>query len=236
MSSDTDFDETQLLELEQKYETIIASNPESKDFCLLAEVQYKLGKLDKATGVLVRGLTHNKNNVTARFLLGKIHYERWLIDQAKKEMKKVLELAPDYREAAILLSEIYKSEDKLNKALEVLEGVYVFHNEDENLVRALYEVKQKMIETEQKYAIKVFETPIESRKTNKLNFDDSTEKSNIYTDTMLNLYIEQGEFDKALEIIEHLYKNNDDKNAAIENLKKTKLNKMNALAGFESKD
>ena len=79
-------DKNKLLDLEQKYESVLSIEPESNTFCLLADVQYRLGKVDKATGVLIRGLGNNKNNVTARFLLGKIYYERWLIDKAKKEL------------------------------------------------------------------------------------------------------------------------------------------------------
>ncbi len=226
----------ELMDLEQKYEAILSNEPESNTFCLLADVQYKLGKIDKATGVLIRGLGYNKNNVTAHFLLGKIYYERWLIDQAKKEMEKVLKLAPDKLQAAILLSQIYKSEDKIAEALEVLEGVYVFHSSDNDLNDKIQEIRIELSIFENKSSMGVFETPIESRKVNQINLDQSPAQSEVFTETMLNLYLQQGEFDKAREAIEQIYKNEQEKTAAIENLEKTKLNRVNISAGFVSKD
>ncbi|MGB2691775.1 MAG: hypothetical protein WBB48_03010 [Thermodesulfobacteriota bacterium] len=229
-------DQNGLLDLEKKYEEILTNDPESNTFCLLADIQYKLGKIDKATGVLIRGLGHNKNNVTARFLLGKIYYDRWLIEQAKKEMKKVLELTPDNLAAAKLLSEIYKSEDNFNKALETLEEAYVFHIGDEDTLRNINETKEELSKIEGASSIHLFQTPIESRKIQEISIDNSLTSSDVHTETMLNLYIEQGQYDKAIETIEKLYKNEAEKAAAIEKLEKTKLNKVNLSAGFGSKE
>jgi len=229
-------DKNKLLDLEQKYESVLSSEPGSNTFCLLADVQYRLGKVDKATGVLIRGLGNNKNNVTARFLLGKIYYERWLIDKAKKEVEKVLELAPDNLEAAKLLSQIYRSEDNLSKALETLEAAHVFHLEDAESVENINSIKKEITDMEIQSSRKAFETPLESRKVNKIGTDDTSRSEELYTETMLNLYLQQGQYDKAIETIERLYENEEEKNAAIENLGKTKLNKMNAAAGFVMKD
>ncbi|MCZ6685883.1 MAG: tetratricopeptide repeat protein, partial [Candidatus Dadabacteria bacterium] len=104
MSGKENMEDHELAELEKKYEDILSEDPESNTFSLLANVLYRQGKTDKAIGVLIRGLGYNKNNVTARFLLGKIYYERWMINQAKKEMEKVLQYSPQNLEAAKLLS------------------------------------------------------------------------------------------------------------------------------------
>ena len=226
----------ELLDLEQKYEEILTNDPQSNTFCLLADIQYRLGKIDKASGVLIRGLGYNKNNATARFLLGKIYYDRWLIEQAKKEMKKVLELSPDNLEAAKLLAQIYKSEDNFNQALETLQEAYVFHIGDEETLRNINETKEELSKIEGASSIHLFQTPKGSRKINEISLDDSLVNSEVHTKTILNLYIEQGQYDKARETIEQLYKNEEEKAAAIEKLDKTKLNKMNLSAGFGSKD
>ena len=229
-------DQNELLALEKKYETILSNDPASNTFCLLADIQYRLGKVDKATGVLIRGLGYNKNNATARFLLGKIYYDRWLIEQAKKEMKKVLGLTPDNLEAAKLLYQIYKSEDNFNKALETLEETYVFHRDDTDIHSQINEIKKELSQIENKSSMQAFETPVESGKVKEISMDDSLGNSEALTQTMLNLYIEQGQYDKALEIIEYIYKNEEEKTSAIENLEKTKLNKINLSAGFGSKE
>jgi tetratricopeptide (TPR) repeat protein len=228
-------EKNKLLDLEQKYESILSGEPGSNTFCLLADVQYRLGKVDKATGVLIRGLGYNKNNVTARFLLGKIYYERWLIDKAKKEMEKVLELAPDNLEAAKLLSQIYRSEDNLSKALETLKAAHIFHLEDAETVENINIIKNEIADMEIQSSRTAFETPLESRKVNKIRTDNTGRPDELYTETMLNLYLQQGQYDKARETIQRLYENEEEKNAAIENLEKTKLNKMNIAAGFVMK-
>ena len=236
MSQKEPIENEELLDLEQKYEEILTNDPQSNTFCLLADIQYRLGKIDKASGVLIRGLGYNKNNATARFLLGKIYYDRWLIEQAKKEMKKVLELSPDNLEAAKLLAQIYKSEDNFNQALETLQEAYVFHIGNEETLRNINETKEELSKIEGASSIHLFQTPKGSRKINEISLDDSLVNSQVHTKTMLNLYIEQGQYDKARETIEQLYKNEEEKAAAIEKLDKTKLNKMNLSAGFGSKD
>ena len=53
---------------------------------------------------------------------------------------------------------------------------------------------------------------------------------------MANLYIEQGQYDKAREILKKIYPNEPERNTAIEKMEKVKLNKMNMSAGFDNKD
>ena len=226
----------ELVILEQKYEEILSAEPKSNTFCQLADVLCKQNKVDKAIGVLIRGLGHNKNNVTARFLLGKIYYDRWLVEQAKKEMERVLELTPDNLEAAKLLSQIYISEDKLSRALETLEGAYVFHTDDNVLLDEINEIKNLISKNELELSSRAFETPIESRKINEVRIDDSVTNSEVYTETMFNLYMEQGEYNKAREVADKIYLDEGQRNSAIEKLEKTKLNKMNNSAGFNPDD
>ncbi len=229
-------DNNELAHLEKKYEEILSSDPTSNTFSQLADILCKQGKVDKAIGVLIQGLTHNKNNVTARFMLGKIYYDRWLIEQAKKEMEKVLEISPDNVEAAKLLSQIYTSEDKFDKALSTLEGAYVFHRDDSMLADEINKIETLISEKQSEKSGRVFETPIESRKIHQVQADESIAGNEIYTETMLELCIEQGEYDTAREIIDKIYANESDRNSAIEKLEKTKLNKMNNFAGFEAGD
>ncbi len=235
MSENENLSDLELQELERKYEEILSEDPESKSFSLLAQILYKQGKTDKAIGVLIRGLGYNKNNITARFLLGKIYYEMWMIDQAGKEMEKVLENAPDNLEAAQLLSQIYRSEDKLEKALETLSAAYSFHGTEESVLREMEEIRNEISKMEARLSKKVFETPPGSRKIAEIKFDDSANNNEVFTETMANLYIEQGQYDKAKNILEKIFTNEKEKRLAIEKLEKTKLNKINLSAGLTSK-
>ncbi|MCK5710224.1 MAG: tetratricopeptide repeat protein [Deltaproteobacteria bacterium] len=236
MSGKENMEDHELAELEKKYEHILSEDPESNTFSLLANVLYRQGKTDKAIGVLIRGLGYNKNNVTARFLLGKIYYERWMIDQARKEMEKVLENAPDNLEAAKLLSQIYRSEDKLEKALETLGVAYSFHSTEENVLHEIEKIKNEISKMRGQLSKQVFETPAGSRRIMKIEIGDSANNKEVYTETMANLYIEQGQFDKARNILEKIFTNEKEKNLAIEKLEKTKLNKINLSAGLTSKE
>lgn len=236
MSGKENMEDHELAELGKKYENTLSEDPESNTFSLLANVLYSQGKTDKAIGVLIRGLGYNKNNVTARFLLGKIYYERWMINQAKKEMEKVLQYAPQNLEAAKLLSQIYRSEDKWDKALQTLSVAYSFHSSDENVVVEMKEIKKEISKNKAKLSKQVFETPSGSRKIKGMEIDDSSKNEEVYTETMANLYIEQGQYDKAREVLEKIFTNETERNLAIEKLEETKLNKMNLTAGLSSRE
>jgi len=236
MSGKENMEDHELAELGKKYENILSEDPKSNNFSLLANVLYRQGKTDKAIGVLIRGLGYNKNNVTARFLLGKIYYERWMINQAKKEMEKVLQYSPQNLEAAKLLSQIYRSEDKWDKALQTLSVAYSFHSSDENVVVEMKEIKKEISKNKAKLSKQVFETPSGSRKIKGMEIDDSSKNEEVYTETMANLYIEQGQYDKAREVLEKIFTNETERNLAIEKLEETMLNKMNLTAGLSSRE
>ncbi|MCZ6865381.1 MAG: tetratricopeptide repeat protein [Candidatus Dadabacteria bacterium] len=236
MSGKENMEDHELAELGKKYENTLSEDPKSNTFSLLANVLYRQGKTDKAIGVLIRGLGYNKNNVTARFLLGKIYYERWMINQAKKEMEKVLQYAPQNLQAAKLLSQIYRSEDKWDKALQTLSVAYSFHSSDENVVVEMKEIKKEISKNKAKLSKQVFETPSGSRKIKGMEIDDSSKNEEVYTETMANLYIEQGQYDKAREVLEKIFTNETERNLAIEKLEETKLNKMNLTAGLSSRE
>ena len=87
MPGDNYSTEDDLVKFEEKYARILTQDPSSVAFIFLAQVLYKQGKIDKAINVLINGLKYNKKSVTGRFLLGKIYYDRWLIEQAKREFR-----------------------------------------------------------------------------------------------------------------------------------------------------
>jgi len=95
MAGDNHSTEDELVKFEEKYARILSQDPSSVTFIFLAQVLHKQGKVDKAIKVLINGLKYNRNSVTGRFLLGKIYYDRWLIEQAKREFHAVIGLAPD---------------------------------------------------------------------------------------------------------------------------------------------
>ncbi len=151
-------------------------------------------------------------------------------------MEMVLEITPDNVNAAKLLAEIYKSEDNFDKALCTLEEAYVFHRDDSSLAEEIRQVKKHISQKEYEESSRVFETPIESRKVNHIRLEEALTHGELNTETMFNLYLEQGEYDLAREIIDKIYSDEVQRKSAIEKLEKTKLNKINNSAGFDRTD
>jgi tetratricopeptide (TPR) repeat protein len=141
MADDNHSTEDELVKFEEKYERILSQDPSSVAFIFLAQVLHKQGKVDKAIKVLINGLKHNRDSVTGRFLLGKIYYDRWLIEQAKREFRAVVELAPDNLAACKMLVQIHKSEEAYGKALELLQTAAAYHPHDTSITRELEEIE-----------------------------------------------------------------------------------------------
>ena len=192
--------------LENKYTKMLKDDPTSNCFVLLAEVLIKRKKVDEALKVLVNGLRHNKHNITARFLLGKIYFERWMIDNAKREFEKVIKLAPDNIAVSKILIQIYSSEEDFNSALQVAKKLSFYHPENEEIkiiVRQLSDGKsfketgKTVNENNTPSHIPVYPTD-----------DLITEDGNLATETLANLYFEQGHHDQAIKILNKLLEQN----------------------------
>ena len=194
--------------LEDQYEELVLKDPSSSKFVFLAEILRKRGDLHRATEILIKGLRSNPDSITARSILGKIYYDRWMIDQAKNEMEKVIRVAPDNIDAAKMLIQIYRSEENYNKALDTCYASLVFNPEDNDLTNEL-EVLQKETTRE--------ETRNRADKTDQIandifEFDARPEEEppsdsvieELYTEVMANLYIDQGLYEKAMVILEKL--------------------------------
>src|SRR5271167_1940595 len=142
--AEDDFSNDELSRFEEKYARILLKDPSSVAFIFLAQVLHKRGKVDKAINVLINGLRYNKKSVTGRFLLGKIYYDRWLIEQAKREFRTVVQLAPDNLAACKMLAQIYKSEEAFEKSLEMLKTASAYHPHDETIHSEMKEIEASL--------------------------------------------------------------------------------------------
>ena len=194
--------------LKDQYEELVLKDPSSPKFVFLAEILRKRGDLHRATEILIMGLKTNPDNITARSTLGKIYYDRWMIDQAKNEMEKVIRVAPDNLDAAKVLIQIYRSEENYNKALETCYASLVFNPEDDDLTEEL-KVLQK--ETTHEETRNMADQPDQIE--NEISeFDPRPEEGppsnspveELYTEAMANLYIDQGLYEKAIVVLQKL--------------------------------
>lgn len=215
----------------KKYEEILKNEPGSSTFVFLAQTLYKRKELDRAIGVLIKGLRYNKNNITGRFLLGKIYYERWMIEPAKKELETVFELAPDNLAAGKMLEEIYRSEENYEKAHEVLSFVYEFHPGDESIISKIKELSLK-IESRPPAPWENFSAP---QMKNKKSTGESEDRD-LNTETIADIYMKQGDFEKGLSVLEKMLEEDPDNQGIRKKLSEIRLEIINRAAGFGKKE
>ena len=225
----------------EKYEKVLADDPSSVAFIFLAQVLYKQGKVDKAINVLVNGLRYNKKSVTGRFLLGKIYYDRWMIEQARREFRNVVELAPDNLAAARMLVEIYVSEESFGKAIEVLKTARMYHPHDEAIAADIQKLEellgQKGVkEAEFRAAKERIQSSLGARTDAELADAAKGGDAEIATLTMAGLYIDQGLFENACKVLEKILEREPGNRQAREELEKTRLLIINKTAGFSAKE
>ncbi|MGQ0793871.1 MAG: tetratricopeptide repeat protein [Deltaproteobacteria bacterium] len=187
----------------QKYEKLLADDPSSGVFAALAEVLRRQSKLDRATEILVKGLRQHPENIAARLTLGRIYYDRWMIDAAKREVEMVLKSSPDNLRAARILVEIYRSEGKPDRAYGIASVASLYHPECGEIASALADLTGEAESLRQTPP-----APTQSRRAALLSLgedelDLSPEPSDgeIYTETMADLYIGQGDYERAVEIL-----------------------------------
>ncbi len=209
-----------LRSLEIKYNKQLQNDPASNCFVLLAEVLIKLKKIDNALKVLVNGLRHNKHNTTARFLLGKIYFDRWIIDGAKKEFEKVIKIAPDNIAVSRILLQIYTSEGNEKRVTEISKNILFFHPDNQELKDFLNELSAGDQPVELKDVVDEysdFKSGVSS-----LNEKADVEEAEIVSSTLADLYYEQGHYNDSLELYEKLLLNNPGDKRIIERIEKIK--------------
>jgi tetratricopeptide (TPR) repeat protein len=223
--------------LKVKCEAELAEDPSSPKFVFLAELLRNQGDLHRATETLVKGLRSNPDSIAARSILGKIYYDRWMIDQAKNEMEKVMRAAPDNIDAAKILIQIYRSEENYNKALETCYSSLVFNPEDYELAKELKELKKVVAHD----GMKIATTKPDPMVNNNLEFDEGPEEEppsdsvidGLYTEAMANLYIDQGLYEKAIVVLEKLLTREPENTSIQRKLNLSKSYLLSERSGFQ---
>jgi tetratricopeptide (TPR) repeat protein len=235
--AEDNFTNEELGRFEEKYARILSQDPSSVAFIFLAQVLHKQGKVDKAINVLINGLRYNKKSVTGRFLLGKIYYDRWLIEQAKREFQTVVQLAPDNLAACKMLAQIYKSEEAFEKAREILRAASAYHPHDETILSELNEIEDslssvKKKEAEFQVARENIKTALDSKSIEELEKSIKKYDKELYTETVADIYFDQGLFDKSLAVLEAILQNNPGNDELRKKLEQSRLFLINRTAGF----
>src|SRR4030043_1101519 len=109
----------------------VDNDPNSKLFIPLAEEYKKAGMFDEAIDVLIKGLEKQPGYMSARVSLGKILFERGMLQEAKAEFEKVIGAIPDNLYAHKKLSEIYRDLGERDRAVKEFKTVLKLNPMDE---------------------------------------------------------------------------------------------------------
>ncbi|HSG30905.1 MAG TPA: tetratricopeptide repeat protein [Thermodesulfobacteriota bacterium] len=198
MNTETDSLNNLLESLIERY----AQDPNSD--LILAGISKSQGDIDKALSILFAALRKNQNDISAKLMIAEIYYERWMIDEAKKYLEQLIDQTPNNEKALDMLSKIYNSENDSSKALDILYKKLIFCA---NKSQTLYEIER----LKNKSLTQSSHFDITKNIKNKLsdssqNVKHTTREVNLITETMADLYINQGYYEKAAEILEQLVK------------------------------
>jgi len=200
MNTDTD-SITKLLE-SLKEEFAEAPNK----YLMLAGINKSLGDSDKALSILFSELRSNPNNLSAKLIIAEIYYERWMIDEAKKYLQDIIDISPNNEKALDMLSKIYNSENDTKKALDLLYKKFIFSSNKSEILFEIDSLKNKT-STESGHfdVIKNIKSKLQDPH---MQIEGADTNSEIYTETMADLYISQRYYEKAAEILQELLKKN----------------------------
>lgn len=94
-------------ELVEKYQILLQKDPKSQVFAPLSEAYRKMGLVEEAFRIAVRGVQFNPQFAGGRIALAKIFIDRDNLQGAIDELEKAVELSPDNILAHSLLAESY---------------------------------------------------------------------------------------------------------------------------------
>jgi tetratricopeptide (TPR) repeat protein len=114
----------------KKYEDILAKDPRSYCFAPLSELYRKLGLLDDAIGVALRGTEVHPEYVGGYMALGRAYYEKGQREKSKEALERVAKATPENFLAQKTLFQIYNDEGNTSSAERALQLLVGFYPED----------------------------------------------------------------------------------------------------------
>jgi tetratricopeptide (TPR) repeat protein len=208
----------------------LQKEPTSKLFVALAEEYAKCGSLDEALSVLKEGLRTHPGYLSAHVSLGKVYLQKARIEEAKAEFESVVKLNPENLLAHRKLAKIYKDEGNLKGSRASCQVVLNQSPKDKEIL-ALVEELDKMEERVEpgKFSSSTLNEPENeapdlaageaesaasppetsepaggslgeaSRPERKEEFSEG-----LFSATLADLYIDQGQFEKGIEIYQRI--------------------------------
>lgn len=124
-------------ELIEKYQILLDKDPKSQVFAPLTEAYRKMGLLEEAFRIAVRGVQFNPNFSGGRIALAKVFLERDNLSAAVIELEKSVELSSDNILAHQLLAECYLKSKRPKDALKSFKMVLYLAPANEKAANAV---------------------------------------------------------------------------------------------------
>jgi len=109
----------------------------SRQFARLADTYREKGELDKAIGVLEKGLEDNPDYITARIILAACFTDQGHLQKAQEEYERVLELDPFHAQAMKKLAKLLLDMNKPEEARQFMVNYLEEVPDDENVRKLL---------------------------------------------------------------------------------------------------
>jgi len=184
-------------------------DPKSRVFAQLADAYRKAGMLEEAIQVCLEGLRDHPNYASARVVLGRAYLEKGALSEAEAEFLRVIELSPDNLLAHRTVGEIYQRQGRWAEALvhyQTVLDLNPFDREVKELLAELEASKDLSGEGRVPAEEKVLEK--EAQPQAPLSFLErgplSEQEEVLATETLGDLYLQQGHRDRSIQIFELL--------------------------------
>ncbi|MFG1487328.1 tetratricopeptide repeat protein [Halobacteriovorax sp. RZ-2] len=210
-----------------KYKSQLEKDPRSKVFAPLAEIYRKVGMNDEALALLKRGLIHHPNFSAAIIIYGQLLLEKDEVEEAYTILKPQLSINGDNIKFLKLFAQSCFKQNLILEALntykrvlfispkdmEATEFIVKYDNfdsvEDEDLTQKTFDISNLDDEIESWSTLslvpQIKEEPVVEEKSN-------DEPGQIFSHTLVDLYLKQGAKQKAIEVLNSaLVENPDDK-------------------------
>ena len=129
----------------QKYEQMLAQDPNSRAFAPLAEAHRKAGNLDQAVRIAEAGLKIHPEYSGGMVVLGRALYEKKELEKASEVLKKAVLENPESYLGQKFLGEALLDKGDVQGALQALEAAHFLSPDDGEVERLLESVRLKAI-------------------------------------------------------------------------------------------
>ena len=128
-------------ELVERYQILLQRDPKSQVFAPLAEAYRKMGLLEEAFRIAVRGVQFNPTFAGGRIALAKIFLDRDGLASATEELEKAVECSAENIMAHALLADCYLKAKRPKEALRAFKMVLFLAPTNERALRAVQKLE-----------------------------------------------------------------------------------------------